>query len=514
MDEKNGAKKNIFFTIGVGLVGILVHTFTGFFLTPRITNELGVEAYGFASLARNFVSYTSIVMIAINAFAARYLTISYKKNNYNKFKEYYSTIYIGNVCLAGVLTIISFFCIWKLEYIISIPAYLVSDVKLLFIFIFLQFFVSTLANIYGLTGYIKDKLHWIQVVNTISYVIDIVAILLFFWIASPVVWYIGLVSLIVSIFVLLGNICVKTKWLPHVKPKVSEFSFLSLKKLLLNGIWSAVNSLGNTLNSGLDLLISNLMLSAVDMGQIAIAKTFLTITSAITSTAAKAFHPTFLKDFALDSMTELLRDLKFSMKICAMPTNIIVVGFCALGIPFLTLWVPDQDIYTLYYLIILAFLPSLAEGPMYPLYFINTLTLKNRIPCFVTIIGGVVNVGAMYVLLRNTDLGAYAVLLTTAIIMCFINLIFNPIYLSFSLGVKWFTFFPGVLRNIVSIIVCTACTMVISKLLPAVTSWGKLFSNGIVIGGVLLILQLLTLFSAHELLHIMCTIKKLSERKK
>lgn len=38
-----------------------------------------------------------------------------------------------------------------------------------------------------------------------------------------------------------------------------------------NGVWQSVNSLGNTLNSGLDLLISNLMLTAVQTGQIAVA---------------------------------------------------------------------------------------------------------------------------------------------------------------------------------------------------------------------------------------------------
>lgn len=508
MNEKKNVKRNIFFTIGVGLLGVLVHTFTGFFLTPKITNELGIEVYGFASLARNFVSYTSIATIAINAFAARYLTISYNLNNEKEFKEYYSTVYIGNVFLTGVLTLISFVCIWKLEYIISIPDNLISDIKLLFLLFFIQFFIATLANVYGLTGYIKDKMHWIQIVNTISYLVDIVAILLFFWVATPVIWYIGLVSIIVSLFLLIGNICIKTKWLPHARPRLSEFSFFALKKLIVNGTWSAINSLGNTLNSGLDLLISNLMLSAAGMGQIAIAKTFITITSAITSTAAKAFHPTFLKGYALDSKKELLRDLKFSMKICAIPTNIIVVGFCALGVPFLTLWVPNQDTNMLYYLIILAFLPSLAEGPMYPLYFINTLTLKNRIPCFVTIIGGVLNVGSMYILLKYTTLGVYAVLLTTAVIMCLINLVFNPIYLSYSLGVKRSTFFPGVIRNIVSTLISYVIVMIICMMLPSVTSWRQLFINGFLIGLILLILQLVTLFSPHELVRMLNKIKK------
>lgn len=482
------------------MIGVIVHTFTGFFLTPKITNELGVEVYGFASLARNFVSYASIAIIAINAFAARYLTIAYNKNNEKDFKEYYSTVFIGNVVLSGIIAFVFLICTLCLEKIICIPNNLVKDVKLLFALIFVQFFVATLSNVYGLTGYIKDKMHWIQIINTASYIVDILAILLFFWAATPRVWYIGLISLIVSAFSLAGNVGIKNKWLSEAKPHIKEFSFEALKKLLINGVWSAINSLGNTLNSGLDLLISNLMLSAVGMGQIAISKTFLTITSAITATAAKAFHPVFLKDYTIDDSKEtLLHDLRFSMKVCALPTNIIVIGFCALGIPFLKLWVPNQDTNTLYYLIVLAFLPSLAEGPMYPLYFINTMTLKNKIPCTVTIVGGLLNVVSMYLLLKYTNLGVYAILLTTAVIMCFINLIFNPIYLSYSLGVKRTTFFTGVIRNVASIAICYGIVMFISKLLPPSISWKLLIVNALIIGIITTVAQVITLFSPHEL---------------
>lgn len=63
---------------------------------------------------------------------------------------------------------------------------------------------------------------------------------------------------------------------------------------------------------------------------------------------------------------------------------------------------------------------------MFPLYHIYALILKNRISCCVTIIGGVLNGESMYVLLEYTSLGVYAVLLTTAAIMNFINLVTNP----------------------------------------------------------------------------------------
>lgn len=47
-----------------------------FTLTPYITNAVGVEAYGFVSLAKTFTSYANIFMVALNSYAARYLTIA------------------------------------------------------------------------------------------------------------------------------------------------------------------------------------------------------------------------------------------------------------------------------------------------------------------------------------------------------------------------------------------------------------------------------------------------------
>lgn len=65
---------------------------------------------------------------------------------------------------------------------------------------------------------------------------------------------------------------------------------------------------------------------------------------------------------------------------------------------------------------------------MQPVYYVNTLTLKNKLPCFITIGAGLINIAAMYLLLTNTDLGPFAVVGTTTVIMLCINLFFNPIY--------------------------------------------------------------------------------------
>lgn len=87
---------------------------------------------------------------------------------------------------------------------------------------------------------------------------------------------------------------------------------------------------------------------------------------------------------------------------------------------------------------------------MYPLYYGYTLTVKNKIPCYVTVLSGFLNVARMYILIKYFNAGIYAVVLTTTILTWLVNFVFNPMYLSHCLNVKLTTFYPTLIRHIVS----------------------------------------------------------------
>ena len=47
--------------------------FNYFLLTPYITDTIGIEAYGFVSMAKTAVSYAQIFTIALTTFVVRYI---------------------------------------------------------------------------------------------------------------------------------------------------------------------------------------------------------------------------------------------------------------------------------------------------------------------------------------------------------------------------------------------------------------------------------------------------------
>ena len=212
---------------------------------------------------------------------------------------------------------------------------------------------------------------------------------------------------------------------------------------------------------------------------------------------AQPFQPNFLKNYAENDTKSLIGNLKFSMKISGMLSNIAFAIVVSVGYIYYKLWVPTQDCDLLYRLTIIAVATSIFEGPVYPLYYIYTLTVKNKIPCMITIAGGILNILGMYLMIKYTQLGVYAVFITTAIIMLAINGISNPIYMSKCLKIPKTTFYGVLARHVVSCSVITVLFCFVSKYF-VITSWGSFIASCVVLVLLGIIIHALIMFNKDE----------------
>ena len=69
--------RTILVTGGAFVISYLI----SLFITPYITDNVGEEAYGFVSLARNTAEYAAIITAALNSFAGRYIALAYHKGD-------------------------------------------------------------------------------------------------------------------------------------------------------------------------------------------------------------------------------------------------------------------------------------------------------------------------------------------------------------------------------------------------------------------------------------------------
>lgn len=187
-------------------------------------------------------------------------------------------------------------------------------------------------------------------------------------------------------------------------------------------------------------------------------------------------------------------------------SSIVFAAFFSLGKVFYALWIPGQDIDLIYVLTVITMLSSVIEGPVYPLYYIYTLTVKNKIPCLVTVVGGILNVAGMAILVKYSSLGIYSIVLTTTVIMLFINLVTNPIYMTHCLKIEWFTFYPTLLRTIISCTCMTISFTLIAKTLNPNT-WVSFVLTAILCGVIGCIIHLVFVFSRDEKSRILVIIK-------
>lgn len=476
-------------------------------LTPYITKTVGTEAYGFVTLAKQFTQYATIVTTALNIYAARYIGLSWHKKDIRQAKVYFASVFWGDVwlgfALLGAALVLTFF----LDRLISIPPALVTDVKLLFVFSFIAFWVTTVFSVFGCAGYVCDRMDWKGYFKVLSYITNAVVLVTVYLLFPAKVKWVGLGTLSAALVIALSDFWMSRKLLPMLRAARKDYSFAAVKLLVMDGFWASFNMVGNLLNSGLDLLVCNQMLSSLAMGQLAIAKTVDTIVQSLYTVVDQAFIPRFLRTYAERGREELLGELRVSMKVSGLLANVTFAGFVALGRAFYRLWIPGEDTELIYRLTVVTIMTCIPNGAMHPLYYIYTLKLKQKFPCYVTILGGLFNVAGMYLLIKYAGMGVYAVAWTTVAVMCFINFVSNPLYMAHVLELPAKTFYPDIARNVLSCAVLTACMAGLSRLYEP-KGWLSLIVCACVLGGIGAILHVFISCSREQRAAILRLVKR------
>ena len=478
-----------------------------FTLTPYITMYLGTEAYGFVSLAKTVSNYGIIITGCLNTYASRYITIEFHKGNLKKANNYFSSIVLANLGMLAIILILTFFLITKLQIFIKIPNELVRDVKILFLLDILNYMLMALANTFTVFAYIRNRLDQLEIIKLLSYLTEAIVLIFLFKTLTPKVYYVGVGLLASTIILGILNFILCKKEIPELEVHIKDYSWNAVKDLVLSGMWNSINSVGNLLNSGLDLWMSNLMLNVISMGQLSIVKTVSTIFSTIEQLISRPFQPYLLKNYSENNTSALLNIFKLEIKLSGFVCDMITTAFICFGVVYYSLWTPGQDIHLLYSITIVTVIGFMIEGMVQPLLFTYTLTLKNKTPCYVTILSGFLNVFSMYILLKFTDLGLFAVVGTTTV-LGFINyFIFTPLYTSRCLHVKYLTFYPSIFRVILSeIVILIVMRFIFQNIMP--NSWIELVLCVVIMSMISMPIYMILVFSKNEIKLILKRVRK------
>ena len=496
--QETSMKRAIMMNMFWALFSLLINTLMNFLITPYVTNNIGVEAYGFVALANTFISYVDVISVSLNAYAGRFISVAYHKGQKEEANRYFSSTIVADAVLGGTVLLLGIAMILKITWFCKIPQELVPDVKRLFFLVLLRYIMVVMRTAFETAAFIADRIDITERLQSGAYLLQ-AGILLFVclnW--FPHVWYVGLASMSAALFLLLANVAVSRKLLPDLRFGRDKWSPGAIWEIVSTGIWTSINNLGNVLNNGLDLWITNRMLDAVVLGQISVVKTIAFLSNSVIMKVSSSFKPRLLMLYAEKRMSQLTELLKKAMRCTGFFEAMVIGLFSVSGYDFFRIWLPGQNTKFIFWGAMIVLASDLVPGTVNPLYYVYTLTKRLKVPSIVTILMGVANVISMILLLKWTSAGGYAVLLTTLVING-VHFFDAPLYAAHCLGLSKKEFYPTIIRNVLSAVTVTGIGHFLRLHWPFVSTWMGLFLKTCLAGVILMPLLCVLLFPASDL---------------
>lgn len=469
-------KKTLLINLISNILTFVVNMAISLFLSPYIVKTIGADAYGFVALANNFVSYAQITTIALNSMAGRYITIKIHQSDEKTANIYYTSVILSNIIMSVLIGAISIVVVIYLQYLIKIPANIFFDIKILFFVMFLNFIISILTTTHSVAVFIKNRLELSAIRDIVSNIIKVGLLVGLFTIFKPNIVFVGIASLGLILTSALFNIIYKNRLLPSLKFKIENFKFWAIKELLVSGLWNSITKLSQVLLDGLDLWICNLFISPQMMGILSLTKIVPTAIGTLIATLAGIYAPQFTIDYAKGDYTGLSKSVKNSIRNLGVIINVPIVLFIIFGREFYAIWQPTINTAFLYNLTLLNMGVYVISASINTLYNIFTVVNKVKVNSLVMLANGVLSVLLVFILLKTTNLGVYAIAGVSCILGIFRNLFFTPIYCAKCIKQKIGTFYPYILKSIISALIISIPCLIIKEIFPSTNLMTLIFS--------------------------------------
>ena len=424
-----------------------------FFLTPFIVGTLGAAAYGFVGLSNNIISYTQLFTIALNSMAGRFITIKYTQGKYDEANKYFSSVFYSNLILSSIILLSMTGCVIYLEHIFEIPSDLITDVKLLFLFLVSNTIIGLLTNIYALATFIKNRLELSNIMNIIGNIIRAVVLLFLFCFFAPKLWYLGVTGMIVTLYTAYTNYRYTCNLTPELHIQRSCWDFSKVKELIISGSWNVLSKLNEMLSQGLDLVVANLLIGATAMGVLSITKLVPMVVYSFFGQMGAVFAPNLTQLYAEGKREEMKHGLLQSIRIMGFIATIPTVCLYSFGFEFYSLWVPTQNAWHLYILTILGTFASIFSMPLEGLWNIFTITNKIKYTSLFLVAQNLLSFACIVVIIPFVDDVFIKLCVFSAVRLVFSfakNIFFLPMFSAKCLDYRLRTFYPALLKSVIS----------------------------------------------------------------
>jgi len=445
--------------LSVNLISNIVQFVTSliisFFFTPYFVSKVGEVGYSFYSIACTCISYFTVVTSAVTSMASRYITIAYHKGEREKVKQYYSTVFYAVSLICLLLSVVVILCVARIDSLLEVPAELLASVKKLFLLVLFSGLIATVCSVYSSTVFCLNRLDLRAIAMIIISVVKVAVLFGLFYFFEADVLYLGISYSVSIVLEALFYYLSTKKLMPEIKIKFRFFKKEYVKELVGVGIWNSVNQVNTILINGLDLIMANSLVSVVLAGALSISKTLPTQFTALVLMLANIFLPSLTIAFANKNIKELKDVFKSSFDILGFGAGIAIAGFLAFGRGFFRLWMPTMDTNVLYFTAVLGMLPMITTASTQCMGNAALLAAKMRVPALLTMGRGVLGIVIVFVLIKTTPAGVYAIAGVSSFLAIVYDFAFSVPYASYCVGIEKSFFYANKLKFILNVAVLT-----------------------------------------------------------
>lgn len=456
-----------------------IATFLSFLITPYIVNHLGKEIYGFYGIANNFVNYITVIAIALNSMAAKYITVEVVRGNEIKAQQYYSSIFFSNVILCLILIPMLIFIVFKLNVLLQVANDYYFGVQVLFALIFMAMILRFSTSIYGTATYVTNRLDLKAYTDIAKSVLRLCLYLMLFVVLQPSIIYLGIILFLIEAFNSLIQVILSKRLLPWMSVRTAYFDVKLVLLTLKIGTWNSLNQLGDLMLSSSSLIMANILLGEAASGDISIVKVMPVLISGIITAVNSVFMPRVAITYAKNNVEKLVEEVKQAQKIMGMIIIPVVMLLIVFGEDFYKLWVPETDSVLLAKLSAIDVSRMILIAVVWPVSNLNIVLDKVKIPSILVLLSGILNILIMILLTKVTNIGIFSIVISTLILTILFYGVFIPMYPCRNLKIKSSAFMEPLVKMFGTVAI-VGCVIVPLHNNFIINNWIDFFLKGFV----------------------------------
>jgi hypothetical protein len=212
--------------------------------------------------------------------------------------------------------------------------------------------------------------------------------------------------------------------------------------------------------------------------------------------------------YAKGDIQGLIKDVKHFDKFVAIVCSVPLGGFIALGESFFQLWMPTQDAQLLQNLSVITCITMIVVNGVQPLGIIFTVYNRVKPQAIAWIIQGFSNIVLVYLTLKLTNLGVYAIVGISSVLSILRQFLYTVPLATKYLNLKWYVFLPDLVYSLLCCGIVAVIGFIVNIFITP-SSWIKLFIVALITAIISLGIHFIIILNNGEKQYIFKLIKKL-----